>query len=85
MLESGIATAARLAKVQSAQEKGVSALDKGQSALARLLGCTPQCVQRWVEQGFATPKRCKDIVKVLDGRVTLAQLNPAIFGDLKLA
>jgi DNA-binding transcriptional regulator YdaS (Cro superfamily) len=62
MVESGIAKAVRLAK--------------GQSALARLLKCSPQCVQRWVAQGRPSPKSCAGIEKVLNGRVTRAELHP---------
>lgn len=71
MSDSGIEIAVRLAK--------------GQSALARLLGCTPQCVQKWVKQGFAAPKQCKKIAEAFKGHVTLAQLNPSIYGDIALA
>jgi DNA-binding transcriptional regulator YdaS (Cro superfamily) len=71
MLESGIAKAVRLAE--------------SQSALARLLKCTPQCVQRWAKQGFVAAKRCKDVEAALGGRVTRAELNPSTFGPAALA
>jgi DNA-binding transcriptional regulator YdaS (Cro superfamily) len=70
MVESGIAKAVRLAK--------------GQSALARLLKCSPQCVQRWVKQGWPSLKGCARIEEVLNGRVTRAELHP-MFAPLKLA
>lgn len=71
MIESGIAKAVRLAR--------------GQSALARLLKCTPQCVQLWVKQGPPPPKRCKDIEVALKGRVTRVELDPGLFGPLTFA
>lgn len=51
-----------------------------QSALARMLGLTPQAVQKWVEQGYVPSERCRDVVAAVDGQVTRAELNPEIFG-----
>ena len=55
-------------------------LASSQTALALLLGCTPQCVQRWFAQGRPSAKACPKIERVLNRRVTCAQLYPALFG-----
>ncbi|WP_426106423.1 YdaS family helix-turn-helix protein [Massilia sp. TSP1-1-2] len=70
MLESGIAKAVRLAE--------------SQSALARLIKCTPQCVQRWVTRGWPSPAGSQKIEAALQGRVTRAELNP-VFAPMTFA
>lgn len=50
------------------------------TALARLLGVTPQAVQQWVRRGIAPAKRCRGIESVLNGGVTRFELRPDLFG-----
>lgn len=51
-----------------------------QTALAALLGVTPQAVQKWVAQGFAPAERCRHIERAFKGAVRRCDLNPSIFG-----
>jgi DNA-binding transcriptional regulator YdaS (Cro superfamily) len=67
MQESGIAKAVRLA-------------DGNQSKLARILRCTPQCVQRWVELGRPSLSGCRKIVAAFPGKITAAELLPETYG-----
>lgn len=66
-METGISKAVRLAG--------------SQTALGKLLGLTPQAIQKWEAQGFAPGDRCRDVETVLGGQVTRYELNPAVFGD----
>lgn len=52
-----------------------------QTALAELLGVTPQAVQKWVAQGCAPGDRCREIERLLKGAVRRYELNPVIFGE----
>jgi len=67
-MESGIAKAIRLA-------------GDSQTALANLLGLTPQAVQKWAAQGFVPGDRCREVEAKLGGQVSRYELNPAVFGD----
>ncbi|MDA3920523.1 MAG: Cro/CI family transcriptional regulator [Salinisphaera sp.] len=58
------------------------AIAGSQTALAALLGVRPQAVQRWAATGWVPGKRCRDIERVLRGRVTRRELNPELFGPL---
>ena len=51
-----------------------------QTALAKLIGVSPQAVQRWVEQGFAPARRCRLIEQKLSGAVTRYELSQEVFG-----
>ena len=53
-----------------------------QTALAHLLGVTPQAVSRWVQCGCAPAKRLVQIERATAGRVTRQELNPALFADM---
>ena len=64
--ESGIAVAVRLAG--------------SQTALARLIGVSPQAVQKWVSARCVPPGRCLAIERVLNRRVDRYALNPRVFG-----
>lgn len=66
-METGIAKAIRIAG--------------NQSALGRLLGLTPQAVQKWESQGYAPADRCREIEEKLSGQVTRYELNRSVFGD----
>jgi DNA-binding transcriptional regulator YdaS (Cro superfamily) len=52
-----------------------------QTALANLLGLSPQAVQKWVVQGFPPGRRCRKIEDALNNEVTRYELNPVVFGD----
>lgn len=67
-METGIAKAIRIAN--------------GQSALGRLLGLTPQAIQKWEAQGYVPAERCREVETKLGGQVTRYELNPAVFGDV---
>jgi DNA-binding transcriptional regulator YdaS (Cro superfamily) len=67
-VETGIAKAIRLAT--------------SQTALAKMINCTPQAVQRWSRQGYPSKKGCPKIEAALNGRVTRAELLPEIFGEI---
>lgn len=66
-MESGIAKAVRIAG--------------SQTALAKMLGITPQAVQRWASEGVVPGNRCREVEIALRGAVTRDELNPAIFGN----
>ena len=66
-METGIAKAIRLAG--------------SQTALGKMLGLSPQAIQKWAAQGNAPGERCREIETLLDGQVTRYELNPAVFGD----
>jgi len=70
-METGIQKAVRLAG--------------SQTALANLLGISPQAVQKWVDQGKPSPNGCKQIEIALDGRVTRHELDPDLFGEISPA
>ena len=53
-----------------------------QSALARLLGVTPQSVSRWVQSGCAPAKRIVQIEHATAGRVTRQELKPELYGNI---
>ena len=66
-----------------AMESGISAavrLAGNQTALARLLGVSPQAVQKWVSARCVPPERCLSIERALSRRVDRYALNPRIFG-----
>ena len=67
-MESGIAKAIRLA-------------GDSQTALANLLGLTPQAVQKWAAQGVVPGDRCREVEAKLGGQVSRYELNPAVFGE----
>jgi DNA-binding transcriptional regulator YdaS (Cro superfamily) len=66
-METAIARAARLAG--------------SQSALASLLGVSPQAVQQWVEKGHPPPERCLAIERAVSGAVTRFELRPDVYGE----
>lgn len=66
-METGIAKAVRIAG--------------SQSALGRLLGLTPQAIQKWVADGLVPAKHCGKIESLLEGQVTRSELNPVLFGE----
>jgi len=66
-METGIAKAVRIAG--------------NQSVLGRLLGLTPQAIQKWEAQGYVPSERCREVETKLNGQVTRYELNPAVFGD----
>lgn len=49
----------------------------GQSALAGKLGCSPQAVLQWKEQGKAPVGRCVQIERATSGAVTRRDLRPS--------
>lgn len=53
-----------------------------QTALAELIGVTPQAVQKWVTQGFVPGQRCREVESALGGKVSRYELNPTVFGDV---
>lgn len=65
-MENGISKAVRLAG--------------SQTALANVVGVTPQAVQKWVEQGFVPGSRCRLIEDRFQREVTRSELNPDLFG-----
>lgn len=66
-MENGITKAIRLAG--------------SQTALANILGLSPQAIQKWYAQGFVASERCRLVEDKLDGQVTRYELNPRVFGD----
>ena len=52
------------------------------TALARLIGVTPQAVQQWVRRGAAPAKRCLAIESALNCGVTRFELRPDLFGTV---
>ena len=54
-----------------------------QTALGKLIGVSPQAVQKWVEHGYAPARRCIAIEKKLAGAVTRYELNEEAFGQLE--
>lgn len=50
-----------------------------QSALARLLGVTPQAVQQWCATGVVPAKRVLDIERATNGEVTRNELRPDLY------
>lgn len=62
-------------------ERAIRLAGGSQSALARLLGISPQAVQAWVKIGKPSNWGCIEIEKKLGGRVTRAQLDPETFGE----
>jgi len=69
-METGIEKAVRLAG--------------NQTALANLVGVTPQAIQKWVAQGKPSPEGCKQIEICLNGQVTRHELDPDLFGPLPI-
>ncbi len=55
-----------------------------QTDLSKILGITPQAVQKWVQAGKPSPLGCRDIEKAFPGQVTRAELDPFLFGDITL-
>ena len=53
-----------------------------QSALARAIDVTPQCVQKWVRNGKPSPDGCVRIERYYGARCTRAMLDPETFGAL---
>ena len=54
-----------------------------QTALANLLGLTPQAVQKWKSAGVVSEgMRCKQIEELFTGQVTRLELNPPMFAGL---
>ncbi|MFJ2989917.1 transcriptional regulator [Collimonas sp. NPDC087041] len=51
-----------------------------QTALGKLLGVSPQAVQKWVGMGVVPPRRCREIEEKLFGAVTRYELNEGAFG-----
>lgn len=51
----------------------------GQSALARILGVTPQAVQRWCFTGKPPAERVLDIEKIVDSKVSRHELRPDLY------
>lgn len=66
-METGISKAIRLAG--------------SQTALGKMLGLSPQAIQKWAAQGTAPGERCREIESLLEGQVTRYELNPAVFGE----
>ena len=66
-METGIAKAVRLAG--------------NQSALGRLIGLSPQAIQKWEAQGYVPSERCREVEAKLNGQVTRYELNPVVFGE----
>jgi len=50
------------------------------SALARLIGLTPQAVQAWTKGGFPSIESAIRIEEALSGAVTRADLLPHVYG-----
>lgn len=67
IMETGIAKAIRLAG--------------SQTALGKLVGRTPQAIQKWAAQGYVPSDRCREVETKLNGQVTRYELNPSVFGD----
>ncbi|MFS2007946.1 transcriptional regulator [Duganella sp. CT11-25] len=65
--------------MENAIEKAAR-LAGNRTALANLVGVTPQAVQQWVKRGLAPAKRCLRIEAVLDSAVTRFDLRPDLFG-----
>lgn len=65
--ETGVQKAVRLA---GTQEK-----------LAELAGVSQQAVNRWLKNGRVPHKHCRLIREKLKNRVSLAKLNPQVYGS----
>ena len=59
----------------------VVTLAGSQTALARILGVTPQAVQKWVAQGLVPHEHCRAIEIRWADKVTRHELNPVVFGS----
>ena len=70
-MENGIAKAIRLAG--------------SQTALGKLVGLSPQAVQKWAARGFVPGDMCREVEAALYGQVTRYELNPRVFGDPHVA
>lgn len=55
------------------------ALAGSQSALARLIGVSPQSIQKWCRTGSVPPKRVIEIEKAVNQQVTRYELRPDIY------
>jgi DNA-binding transcriptional regulator YdaS (Cro superfamily) len=66
-METGIAKAVRIAG--------------SQTALGKLLGLTPQAIQKWTVQGVVPGDRCLEVEAKLGCQVTRYELNPTVFGQ----
>ena len=66
--------------LETALEKAIRLGGGSQSALARLLGVSPQRVQVWVKNGKPSKEGCMMIEAALSGAVTRAELDPETFG-----
>jgi len=52
-----------------------------QSALARVLGISPQALGKQIKNGNILPKHCLAIEKNFAGQIDRYELNPAHFGE----
>lgn len=64
--------------MKSAIQKAVEAIGS-QSALARKLDVTPQCVQQWVRSGKVPAERVLEIEFATAGAVSRFELRPDIY------
>jgi DNA-binding transcriptional regulator YdaS (Cro superfamily) len=74
----------RLKPMDANQQTGIDEaiqIAGSQTALAQLLGLTPQAVQKWVAQGFVPAERCRSVEDALEHRVSRYRLNPDVFGS----
>lgn len=61
-------------------ERAIRLAGGSMSALARLIGLTPQAVRAWVAKGVPSVDGCLRIEAALKGAVTRADLLPKLFG-----
>lgn len=59
--------------------KAIALAGGTQTALGKVLNLTPQCIQRWEAQGHPSAKGAIAIERAYPGRITLAELHPALF------
>lgn len=52
-----------------------------QSALARILDVDPMTISQWKSRGRIPAERCPEIVAAAEGRITLCELRPDLYGD----
>jgi DNA-binding transcriptional regulator YdaS (Cro superfamily) len=64
--------------MSTAIQKAVE-IAKGQTALARLCGVTPQAVQKWVSQGYVPPKRVPAVVKAIDFKISYHEFDSLLY------
>lgn len=55
-----------------------------QSALAEALGLRQQSVAEWFANKRIPPRRCAEIERLTQGRITRAEIRPDLFGPVDI-